>query len=387
LGWSPGARLIAGTVLLPSRFWLPGTMGEFALPADIASPATAWTTLAAWTVLLAISAGLAWRRGSRPVVMLAVFGVLALAAAVVAGAVIPLTAFAYAPQSYFWMWPTGAFVTVAVAGGVLAGVAGALRGFPLVPAAIGLLVGGVAVVLVASRSVDNYPGATSALTAGERVARPVVDELARGLRRHDVTGPLVVDYSRATFGNYLAYVFLVELHRAGIEFTFPAGDTNLERFGRERCERGQATGRIVLADAGGDPIARDGEVMLADVDAFTDADAAELAALERAFGGWLRDGTVDVDLAGVQYLAGRELAELREVLSTPGRSATGLAALLGTYPDWGVVDVPRHLRDDYDRWIELQTRSAVDDVTILLAPPSLVDRQPGAPVLAVSCLS
>jgi hypothetical protein len=121
------------------------------------------------------------------------------------------------------------------------------------------------------------------------------------------------------------------------------------------------------------------------VDGFSEPDAAELEALDRRFGDWLRDGSVGVDAATLEYVAGRELPELRDVLETPGRSATGLAALLGRWPDWGVVDVPAELEGEYDRWIDLQKRSTADNVTVLLAPVS--GREHGAPpVSAAACL-
>jgi hypothetical protein len=213
-----------------------------------------------------------------------------------------------------------------------------------------------------------------------------VEALAAGLRRERLTGPLVVDYSRASFGTYLRYSFLAELQRAGIEFTFPPGDENLNRFGRERCEEGDAVGRIVLADAGGDPVARDGEVVLAHVDEFSDADQAELADLDRRFADWLRDGTVDVDVDAVEYLTGQEQPGLRAVLSTPDLPATGLAVPLAPLRAWGLLGVLPDLDDDFDDWNDLQTRSAADEVTILLAPAVDPPDDTGRPVKAAACV-
>jgi hypothetical protein len=161
------------------------------------------------------------------------------------------------------MWPTGVFLTVAIGAGVVAVSPTIRQGLGSPGGAAGLALAGVLVALFAARPVDHFVAVASAESAGERIARPVVEELAAGLRREQVTGPLVVDYSRASFGTYLRYSFLAELQRAGIEFTFPPGDENLNRFGRDRCEEGGAVGRIVLADAGGDPAVRAGEVVLA----------------------------------------------------------------------------------------------------------------------------
>jgi hypothetical protein len=50
------------------------------------------------------------------------------------------------------------------------------------------------------------------------------------------------------------------------------------------------------------------------------------------------------------------------------------------------VEMPGHLDDDAERWVDLQTRAAIDDVTILLAPPLPVEDPGQAGVQAVACL-
>ncbi len=384
IGWSNGVRLTAGTALRPPSFWLPGTMGDFALPIDIVALSTAVTTFVVWFILLVAAVVVAERRGDRELALLAGIAVAALSAAIVAGSQIPLTSLSYAPQNYFWMWPTGVFITAALGAVLLTGVIGWSRRRGAAPVAFGFTAGGVVFAVVVCQPADNFSSTAGELTAGERVARPVVDQLRSALRQHGVTGPLRVDGGRASFGNYLRYAVLAELQEAGVEFTFPPGG-NVDRFGRHRCDEGQAMARIVVADAGGDPAPREGETVLAHVDGFSDADAAELEALDRQFGDWLRDGSVDLDVPTLEFLAGRELPELRQVLETPGRNATGLAALLGPWPNWGVLDVPAELEDEFDRWTDLQKRSTVDIVTVLLAP--IPDRDHAAsPVSAAACL-
>jgi Ca2+/Na+ antiporter len=388
VGWGDGTRLITGTVLVPPQFWWPGTMGEFVLPADIVSPTSAWLSVGVWGALLTISAVVASRRGSPQVAMLAVFGGVALTAALVAGAAIPLAVIAYAPQNYFWMWPTAVFMTFALVAAVLvASFTAARRRLSSVASMVVLAAVGLVVALVASRQVDHFSVVANTPTPGDRVAGPALAQLNASLRRLDVSGPVVVDYTRTSLVSYVIWTFLAELQRAEVEFTFPAGNRSVARFGLDRCEEGQADGRIVIADADGDPVVRDGEVVLARVDAFTDEEADELAELDRSFGEWLRGESVTVDLPGLEYLAGRELPELRAVLSSPGHSAIGLAGLLQPWPDWGVVHIPHDLRDDFDRWVDLQTRSAVDDLTILLAPAAPGSGDPRHPVAATACLN
>ncbi len=386
VGWTDGAEVVAGAVLRPPRFWLPGTLGDFELPADAASSTAAWLVVIVWLLLVTASAVVAWRRRQPALAMLGLIAAVALVAAVVAAARIPASAFGLIQQNDFWLWSTAVFLTVAVAAGLVAAAPAARHRLATPAGAAGLAVAGVFVTVFAARPTDHFVLVASAESAGERVARPVVEELAAGLRREQVTGPLVVDYSRASFGTYVRYSFLAELQRAGIEFTFPPGDENLNRFGRERCEEGDAVGRIVLADSGGDPTARDGERVLAHVDEFSAGDEAELVELDRRFGDRLRDGTVDVDVDAVEYLTAQEQPGLRAVLSTPNLPATGLAVPLAPLRAWGLLEVPPELDDDFDRWNDLHTRSDVEDVTILLAPAVDPLDDTGQPVRAAACV-
>jgi hypothetical protein len=384
IGWSDGVRVIAGTVLRPPTFWVPGTMDDFALPIDMVALSTAVVTLVVWFALLVAAVVVSARRGDRELAVLAAIAVAALSAAIVAGSEIPLTSLSYARQNYFWMWPTGAFATAALGAILITGAMRWSRRRGAAPVALGFTAGGVVFAVVACHPADNFSATAGELTAGERVARPIVDQLGSAIRRSGITGPVLVDGRRSSFGNDLGYSVLAELQDAGVEFTFRPGDQNVDRFGRRRCDEGRAETRIVLADAGGDPAPREGETVLAHVDGFSDADAAELEALDRRFGEWLRDGSVDLDVSTLEYLAGRELPEL-QVLETPGRSATGLAALLGPWPNWGVLDVPAELEDEFNRWIDLQKRSTADIVTVLLAPMPERDHT-ASPVSATACL-
>jgi hypothetical protein len=384
VGWSTGAKFLASAVLVPPDFWRPGTMDQLHLLGDVSQPA-AWGAIVLWFAALAVAAVVAWARGRRALAMIPVVGAVALVAAVVAGAAIPLSVFGHAPQNYFWMWPTGAFLTVGLLAGVLSGLPAVGRGLASAPGVLGLVVASLVVSIVAVRPIDRFSFVPSARTAGERVARPVIDELADALRRHDVTGPVVVDTSRASFGSHVPYTMLAELQRAGIEFTFPADHTSLHRFGQDRCEHGQAKGQIVLADAGGDPFARPGETVLVHVDAFSDPDAAQLEMLDRSFGEWLREGTVILDSDAYEFLFDASPPGYAEVMSTPGRPATGLAPRFASAQLFGLVNVPGHLDDEFERWVDLQTRAGLDDVTILLAPPPAVEPPPGG-VRALACL-
>jgi hypothetical protein len=164
------------------------------------------------------------------------------------------------------------------------------------------------------------------------------------------------------------YLVLAELQRAGVEFVFPAGDRNLDRFGRQRCDGGRAGLRLVVTDAGGPAGTYEGESVLVHVDAFTDEDAAELAQLDQRFGELMRSGEVAVDLRDMEYLGRRQQPRFRRVLSTPGLPASGLARAVDRWVAWDVVEIPSRFRSSAERWTDLELRSYLEDVTILLAP-------------------
>ena len=178
VGVAAGARVIAGTVLVPPRFWLPDSLGSFDLPADVVSQSWAWIALTGWFVLVAGAATVAWRRGFRGLAGLGLIAAVTLVGAVVAAARIPLSGFGLIPQNYFWMWPTGVFLTVAVAAGLLALTARGRRWLASTSGLIGLVASGVVLAVVAAQPVDYFAPVPSAQTAGERVARPVVEQLA-----------------------------------------------------------------------------------------------------------------------------------------------------------------------------------------------------------------
>lgn len=375
-GVATAARLLAGGAFTPP-FWVPGSVGDFLLPFDRSSGAEAAITMLAWT---AAGAGLvvAGRRTRRPAAVLAGGAALAgLAAALLAATRIPPSVFGLVPQNYYWIWPVAAFVTLVLLAGAaslpvdrwLAGVRRATWATPALSRAGGAV---ALAALAALAAWPRYPVATVARdeAAAQRVGRPLRAQLAHSLARPTFPDTVEVDLSGGLFGNAYPFVVLTELQRAGVEFRYPPGNTNLYRFGSSRCAPAGMLPRVRLI--AGDLLELPPEaIVLAEVDGFGDDDEAELRDLQAYFGDALRDGTVVVDTPRAEAATGGAVDVLDAVLTTPGRSARGLAESMREWRSWGHVELPGDAVERFDRWVDLEYRSMMDYQLVLLEQPSV----------------
>ena len=85
IGWNGSVEVIATSVLLPPRFWLPGSMWNLSSLPDFATTRTSWIALLAWMLILFASTIAAWRSGRRNVAALGGAAIVTLVAAIVAG--------------------------------------------------------------------------------------------------------------------------------------------------------------------------------------------------------------------------------------------------------------------------------------------------------------
>jgi hypothetical protein len=370
VGWSRAVEVVASSALTLPRFWLPPTLDEFEAPVDLVGLRNSVCALVVWLIALAGSVVMALRRKDRQLAYFAGVAIAALVMAVLAASQIPASDLGLIPQNYYWMWPTGVFATAALVYSLATRINVLGRVLASLPGRTALVATCSVMIIAAVRPVDHFAPVGSAVTAGERVARQVMDQLELWLRLNQLDTPVVIDYSRASADSYVRYAFLAELQRAGVEFVFDPNDANLYRFGLGRCADASDLSRIFLVDIGGYAEPAQGEAVLAHVDAFTDDDEAALDALDQQFGDWLRDGTVLVDLPMLEFLDGRQNLALRRVMSSPDQPASGLAATVRRWTAWGVVDLDGKQHDELDRWVDLQVRSRMEDVTILLVPNS-----------------
>jgi hypothetical protein len=376
-GIEAGIQLVAGAALVPP-FWSPASLRTFLLPDDGISLAAATTAVGLWLLLAAAVASLGVRRAAPAVRAVGLAGLVALAACLVAAAEIPASLFGLVPQNYYWAWSLAAFLSIALAAGVvsLPPVATTLRvGLPsdrrIVLAAAALVAIGVAVW-------PRYPVASVAYDEVEsrRVGQPLRAEFAAAVDSGAVGNEVEVDLSRAFFGNDYPYVMLAELQRAGIEFRFVPDSRNLDRFGRSRCA---ATGRLprLLLISGPDPRLADGSEVVAAVEAMDDEDRVEYLQLQRHFGDLLRHGAIAIDSEALDRLTESEpVDELREVLATPDLPAGGLARHLDGWRRSGIVSIPESEGAAFARWFDLEQRSFADFQTIVREQPGTADGRP-----------
>lgn len=365
-GWSKGVRFVADSTLMPP-FWLPGHMGEYLRPDVVVSTGRAAAVVIAWVVSMVAAVVVGRLRHHRVLVALGIVSIVALASGCYAAAAIPDTEFGFVPYNYYWMWPIGLLLTATAIAAVVT-IAPVRQRIPA--RAVSYAVGAVCVLVAVTvfRPVNELPETVDEPDAGGRVGEPLMERFGASLDRLGIEGPVVIDRSRETRTNYFPYTMLIELQRRGIEYTFPPGDVNLARFGNERCETGSAAARLILADGPLATFVEDGQQVIAEVDGLAPAEAAELTALDEAFGDRLRDGSVAVDVDGFEFFGWEPSPTLLDVLADPSMPANGLAQYLSDWRVFDVVTVPPEHDEQFRRWRDLEERSIFDRVAIILGP-------------------
>ena len=375
-GGGPGVgmalRIVAGGSLVPP-FWLPGSIGDFLRPhvgVTVAAAATAFALWAAGAALVLVAGRV---RRARAGAACAAAALVALLAGAAGAVLIPVSMFGLVQQNFYWVWPLGAFASVALAAGAWEALPAWLRR-PVVGGRrlAELLLAGVATACCLLAAWPRYPVAAIAIDEREadRVGVPLRRELARAFAAPAFPDVVEVDLSRAFFGNDFPFVVVTELQRAGVEFRFPPGSRNLDRFGASRCAPPATLPRLFLVMARR-PELEPGSRVLARVEAFTDAERTEMEELQERFGELLRGGSVALDLDAITTVLDPDLDDLLAVFTTPGAPAAGLSADVEEWRRWGFAEVPVPAREAYDRWVTLEQRSVTDYQTLLLAPPGV----------------
>lgn len=373
IGLRRGAGVLTESVLLPpfgSGGHLDRFLDESFLGEPTVSTAASIATMGLWIGALLASFALARRRehsASGAVVGVA-FAALVGGLAAAAG-LPPHPLFGIVPQNYFWMWPIGAFAIC----GIIATVASVVpvrwnsRRLTLGLGAASILAG-----LLLIRSTDYWDD----VEVDETAARSLLDAVDADLAEAGIDGPVVLDFLTGVDEYDTAFIFLAELDAAGIEYRFPAGALNLERFGEDRCADGSET--WFLTPLNGVPArveTADDELVLIDVDLVSDADVRELAELDTRIGDAIRTGDVTVNEATAAYLGVEIPIDYRTVRSTDGRPATGLTEDLGPLYEGGMVDITGAATDDFDRWLAVSQRVDGQRLALIATPADLADEE------------
>ena len=149
---------------------------------------------------------------------------------------------------------------------------------------------------------------------------------------------------------------------------FPAGSTDLSRFGDERCDDGTAPYLLTLRGGSDALQLRGADTFLAAVPGLTGADSARSAELADRFGAALRDGSITVDEDSVIEFGGEVPSALGQIIDTPEMPARRLSEFLANWSKFGAVEVPMELRPDLDEWRDLERRAGEDRMAIYLRP-------------------
>ena len=265
-GLGGGAELLSRTTLRPP-FTLPGSMGhalgDTPVTGTVHGTSGSWTPVVLWAALVLVVYLLARDRGRRSVAALAGVALASLLGGLVAASVIPPGAFTVVPpQNYYWMWPVGLMLTVAVAAGV-----GAALSTRWPDGKVLIRVGGLVAVVglsVATLRPASSLGYVDREANHEQVtAKKLTDQFSGALERTDLRGPVVIDFSRDQDFTTHRYSFLAQLQQNGIDFTFDPRTADLRRFGDDRCERGSARHRLYVESGPSVHLPQPGEVVMA----------------------------------------------------------------------------------------------------------------------------
>ena len=252
------------------------------------------------------------------------------------------------------MWPIGVFLTTAIAGGVYVVLQPRLGAALMRPVTAYASIAVLALVAIQpSRHSDYWPATAFESGVGERL----LDQMRSNLRQLPDEGPIVISSFWGVGVDDFNYIMLTEFQRTGVEFVFPEDSPNVRRFGEDRCMSGNERWRLRTEFGRPLPQPRRGEKLLAAVDLLPPDEAAELDALDARFGDALRAGLLTIDPGLVAYIGRTMPPDLDRVIATAGRPATGLATPISALEVWGTVTIDESVRDDWRRWVELETRA------------------------------
>jgi hypothetical protein len=239
-GWTTGLRIVADVIVDRRGYLRPG-FATYDPNSTIAGDLRV-VLFAAVMAGLAGGAVVAFRTAHRTAAAGLTVGSVAVAAAVVNAAQLPVTQFGLTAANYRWLWPTAAILTMGVVMAANEWVRSPARAAtPSI--ALAAVVAFAALNLPASYQVDRPDVYRDRIDA----TADITEQLSQ-FDLDTLDGPVVIDQRQMYFGHPFAYPIAVVLRERGVEYRLD-GAQQARRFGESRVSDGTEPYRLVLLHA------------------------------------------------------------------------------------------------------------------------------------------
>lgn len=238
VGLSDAPRYVASVLALPPWWFRPSMSETLVTGSERPSLLASFLGLAVVVALLAAGLVVAVRARDNGGAAAAATGLVMVCLAAVAVAAVPISLFGFAPShQVLWLWPLGAFVTLAVLIPLTATSGGRFGGAPMV------LLTALAVVLGAL----NIPAMNARLgPADSAESMPAVRELVSELAPLRAERGVLVDLREQRFAEPYSAPVMLELERLGIPW-FVDDPGQLRQVG-DRAYEGDASVRLIIRE-------------------------------------------------------------------------------------------------------------------------------------------
>jgi hypothetical protein len=238
VGLSDAPRYVASVLALPPWWARPSMSETLVTGSERPSLLASVVGLAVVVALLAAGLAVAVRARDHAGAAASATGLVMVGLATVAVAAVPISLFGFAPShQVLWLWPVGAFVTLAVLMPLAASRGGSFRGGPLV------LLAALAVVLGAL----NVPSMNARLgPADSAESMPAVRQLVSELAPLRAESGVLVDLREQRFAEPYSAPVMLELERLGVPW-FVDDPGQLRQVG-DRAYDGDASVRLFIRE-------------------------------------------------------------------------------------------------------------------------------------------
>jgi hypothetical protein len=348
VGLGDAPRFVADIAALPPWWGRPSISRAFQSGEPLPSVGASIAGLVVVAALL-VGAVLVGRRfGAAQGVVAAATGLVTLVVAVLAAATMPIGYLGVAAHHLRWLWPVTVFITFAIVCPLVTapGRAHARRlGLPAITAATVVF----AVLNLPTMSASVGPTA-------DAEAIPTVRQLLPQLASLSGEGSVLVDVQEQRFAEPYTVPVVVELQRLGIRW-YAVQPGLLRQVGPSRTYRGGASVRLFLREGDRARETPPGTHRVAFVDALTDAEADELAALKDELTPVINEGALAVK--GPHTLSDAQLRDADYLFKS--------GALVGLLAR-DLVEVPARWSEALRRFADLEHQSDRLTVAVFAEP-------------------